>query len=284
MNMMLVVLLLSAVVQGIAEFLPISSSGHLVLLKQIEWFRVIIEGNGEGLSMLIDVALHVATLIAVLIFMWKDVLRIIVGFIKGLFTRDFENPDFKTAIYILAASIPVGVIGFLLKDYLKILFVDPSIAAISAFSLLIFNGFILISTKRIEVKDRKLEEIGLLKSIGIGFFQAFAILPGISRAGSTIAGGMFLGLKPVEAAKFSMLMALPAIAGAGLLEATKLSEYNIPSEVYSQIGLAMIITIIVAMFSLKLLFALVKRIKLDIFGYYTIAFGSLGLLYILVIK
>jgi len=142
----------------------------------------------------------------------------------------------------------------------------------------------LISTKRIPINDRNIEEIGLIKSIGIGFFQAFAILPGISRAGTTIAGGMFLGLKPVEAAKFSMLMALPAIAGAGLLEATKLSEHNIKNDIYIQIGIAMLLTIVVAIFSLKLLFVLVKKIKLDIFGYYTIFFGSAGLIYILAIK
>jgi len=118
MNIMFIVLMLSAVVQGIAEFLPISSSGHLVLLKQIEWFRVVIEGNGDGLSMLIDVALHVATLISVLIFLWKDILKLIVGFFKAVTERDFSTPEAKTSLFIITASLPVGVIGFALKDYL----------------------------------------------------------------------------------------------------------------------------------------------------------------------
>ena len=111
----------------------------------------------------------------------------------------------------------------------------------------------------------------------IGFCQAVAILPGISRSGSTIAGGLFCGLEGVEAARFSFLMAIPVIAGAGLFEGLKISAGNYPPEIFAPIAAGMIVSIIVALVSISILFWVVKKVKLDIFGYYTISLGVIGL-------
>jgi undecaprenyl-diphosphatase len=164
-------------------------------------------------------------------------------------------------------------VGLLLRDQIEVLFSSST----SAFAMLILNGIILISTKKIPLRDRQLEETGLVRSIIIGLFQALAIMPGISRSGMTIAGGLINGLKPADSARFSFLMSVPVIAGAGLLEGSKLLGGSYPEEIYAPLALSMVITTIVALFSMKLLFELVKRLRLDIFGYYTIGLGILGL-------
>jgi len=143
---------------------------------------------------------------------------------------------------------------------------------------LIINGFILITANKIPSKGRKLEEAGIFRSVLIGFCQAVAILPGISRSGSTLAGGLFCGLEGVEAARFSFLMAIPVIAGAGLIEGLKIPGGNYPAEIFLPVAAGMIVSILVALVSIRILFWVVKQVKLDIFGYYTIALGFTGLI------
>ena len=260
--------------QGVAEFLPISSSGHLALLEQLEFIKNLMNNPSAEINLLINVSLHVATLIAVIIYMRKDILQIIIGFFTGLIKRDFKNPHFLAGIYVLIASVPAAFFGFLLKDFFEQVF--SSVTAVLIF--LIINGFILIAANKIPSKGRKLEEAGIGRSILVGCCQAVAILPGISRSGSTIAGGLFCGLEGVEAARFSFLMAIPVITGAGLVESLKISGGSYPREIFAPIASGMIVSILVALVSIKILFWVVKKVKLDIFGYYTIALGSVGLI------
>jgi len=273
MNMFFALIILGAF-QGLAEFLPISSSGHLALLEQSGIMKRMMNTPGDEVNLLINVSLHVATLIAVLIYMRKDIWKIIKGFFTGLFNRDFSNPDFLSGIYVLIASIPAGILGFLLKDFFEKVF--SSVTAVLIF--LVINGFILIAANKIPSKGRKLEEAGVPRSLIVGFCQAVAILPGISRSGSTIAGGLFCGFEGVEAARFSFLMAIPVIAGAGLFESLKISAGSYPSEIFAPVAAGMIVSILVALVSIRILFWVVKQVKLDIFGYYTIALGVTGLI------
>jgi undecaprenyl-diphosphatase len=111
----------------------------------------------------------------------------------------------------------------------------------------------------------------------VGFFQAVAILPGISRSGMTITGGLLSGMEPLQAARFSFLMAIPVIAGAGLMEGMKAAQGSFPAELYLPLAIAMAVTIAVSLVALKVLFYLVKRVRIDLFGYYTIALGVTGL-------
>ncbi len=271
MNLFIVLIILG-IVQGVSEFLPISSSGHLVILEQMESFRIILAETGD-INLLINVSLHVATLIAVIIFMKSDIFWMITGFFRGLKEKDPWNPETRTIAFILVASIPAVIVGLLLREQIENVFSSMT----AAFAMLIINGIILISTKKIPLRDRQLEETGLFRSCVIGLFQALAIMPGISRSGMTIAGGLLNGLKPADSARFSFLMSVPVIAGAGMLEGTRLLGGTYPEEIYAPLLFSMVITTIVAFFSIKLLFVLVKRLRLDIFGYYTIALGILGL-------
>ncbi len=276
MNNLFLILLSLGMVQGVAEFLPISSSAHLVIMENIDWFHYNLALLGKNVNLFINVALHVATLLAVFIYLSRDIWRIIKGSISGIIKKDFKAPELLTARNILIASIPAGVVGLLLNDFFEAIFAS----ATSAFIFLIINGFILIYTKKIPVNSRKIEETGIIRSFAIGFFQAFAIMPGISRSGMTIAGGMFNGLEPTESAKFSFYMAIPVIGGAGFMEGMKAVKGAIPFEIFGPLGISMAVTVVVALVSMKILFTLVKRIKLDIFGYYTILLGIAGLLFL----
>ena len=271
---MIIMLMVLGVVQGIAEFLPISSSGHLVILEQLPVVKNILTFYGGASNLFINVALHVATLLAVVFYLRKDIQALIVESVKGLFSGDFTRAELKIAFYIIIATIPAVVIGLLFNDFFEQLYASSS----AVFFMLIINGFILISTKKIPAKDRKLEEIGIIRSVVIGFCQAVAIIPGMSRSGMTITGGLMSGLQPTESARFSFLMAVPVIAGAGVYEGMKITKGTISGDMIAPLIVSMIITFVIALFSIKILFALVRQIKIDIFGYYTIALGSAGLL------
>ncbi len=268
------ILLVLGIVQGIAEFLPISSSGHLVILENIPFIKASLENLGEGSLLFINVALHVATLAGVVMFLWKDIVALIKGVIASVLEKNPSRSAMKTALYIIAASLPAGIIGVLFNDFFGAVFST----SLYAFICLILNGFILIATKKISIRNREIDELGLSGSLLVGFFQAFAILPGISRSGMTITGGLLAGMEPLQAARFSFLMAIPVIAGAGLMEGIKAAQGTFPAEMYLPLAIAMAVTIAVSLASLKVLFYLVKRVRLDLFGYYTIALGVAGLI------
>ena len=274
MTNMFFALIILGVFQGLAEFLPISSSGHLVLLEQSGFIKKLMADPGEEINLLINVSLHVATLIAVLIYMRKDIFRIVKGFLSGIINKNYSSPEFRAAIYILVASLPAGILGILLNDFFEKVFSSVTMV----FIFLIINGFILIAANRFPSKGRKLEEAGIPRSIFVGFCQAVAMLPGISRSGSTLAGGLFCGLEGVEAARFSFLMAIPVIAGAGLIEGLRISGGVYPAEIFAPLVAGMIAAILVALLSIGILFWVVKRLKLNLFGYYTIALGVTGLI------
>lgn len=275
MDTILFAMLVLGLVQGIAEFLPISSSGHLVLFQNISYFRNLTGGASENFNIMINVFLHIATLIGILIFLRKDIIKLFKGVYNDIINKNFNGNDIKISKNIIIATLPAGIIGILFNDFFEGLFSSP----VTVFFMLIINGIILISTKKIRLKSRKLDEIGLWSALFTGIFQAVAIIPGISRAGMTITGGMISGLEPEESARFSFFMAIPVIAGAGLLEALKAVKTGIPGEMAMPLIISMAFTVVVSLLSLRVLFAVVKRVKLDLFGYYTILAGILGLIF-----
>jgi undecaprenyl-diphosphatase len=195
-------LILLAVVQGLTEFLPVSSSGHLVILHHLIGFS-------EG-DVFLDVVLHMGTLLAVLVVYWREVRRLLT----------FDASAVQYLVALVVGTLPAVVIGLLLKDPIESLFGNPRAAA----GALVFTGLILLSTRHTDSKVRNLPggwhpvAPPLHKALLIGCAQALAIMPGISRSGSTIAASLWLGLARDEAARFSFLLSVPAIAGALVLQ------------------------------------------------------------------
>jgi undecaprenyl-diphosphatase len=186
-----------AVVQAVTEWMPVSSSGHLVLLGQLGGFNVGIREN---------VIVHLGTLFSVMVYFWKDIGRIIGDVFRGR----LDKGDGRLGLYVVVASIPAGIIGFLFKDYFDAGFESLEITGLG---FLITGVFLLIASKDWNVKVK----LGFRQSFLIGVSQAFAIIPGISRSGATIGFGLLLGLNEKEAMKFSFLMAIPIILGANIV-------------------------------------------------------------------
>ncbi len=245
------------VVQGVTEFLPISSSGHLVL------FQYFLNIN-EGLTL--DIFLHFGTLLAVVVVYWDDVL--------GMITLKKEYR--KLTAYVLIGSIPAGVIGILFEDIFESLF---STVTVVGFTLLI-TGVLLWLSDRVRSEDRDLADMNIFDSIVIGSAQAFAIIPGISRSGSTIVAGLFKGLDRQLAAKYSFLLSIPVIGGATLLQTKDLLTVGLGGISLLQLVVGTVSSAIAGYFSIKLLLKLIDQEKLGIFAYYCWALGLVILLFL----
>jgi undecaprenyl-diphosphatase len=205
--------ILLGIIQGATEFLPVSSSAHLVMMP-------VLLGVDQPSLTLIEIA-HLGTLLAVLFYFRRDLLAIVREMLAALRTRrPLGTPDARLGWIILFASIPAGVAGLALKDYFERIFTSPDVAA---FCLLITAGLLVFGERSLTgVKTE--QTISWLDGLLIGLFQMFALFPGISRSGSTISGGLWRGLNRPGAARFSFLLGIPAILGAGLLGLVDLSQ------------------------------------------------------------
>src|SRR3989344_3920745 len=191
--------LILGIVQGLTEFLPVSSSGHLAILQNF---------FGD-VDVSFDIFLHFATLLAVFVFFYKDILDLINGF----FTFEWEDKRMRFVVYLLLASIPAGLIGFFFRNLIGELFSDLYIVA---GGFLISGLFLFIASFTAK------------NSFVIGCAQALALVPGISRSGSTISTTLLFGIDKKEAIKFSFLLSIPAILGANLLELKNFSGFSFP--------------------------------------------------------
>ena len=254
-------------VQGLTEFLPVSSSGHLVFAE-----RLLNINRGD---VVFEVMVHVGTLIAVLIFFRKRILEIIVSiFAIGKSKKtELEKDGLRMAWYIVLGTIPAVIFGFLFKDFL-----EKSFGSIRWTSVeFLVTGAILIAT--IWAIDRG-RSINSLKSIIIGIAQAIAIIPAISRSGSTIATGMFLGVSKEKAAEYSFLLSIPAIGGAAVLELPEFLKLAPASATLAIYLAGTLISAVVGYLSIAFLISVVRKGKFFYFGLYCIALGILGLIFL----
>jgi len=200
---------LLGIVQGLTEFIPVSSSAHLVIVPALLGWSI-----PEDQAFVFDVLVQLGTLVAVLIYFRRDLIGLLRPWGTGLLRRaPFGDPRSRLVWWLILATIPAGVGGLLLKDVVASAF--ASLAASGYF--LIGTGTLLILAERFGRRNRGLEGMGWLDALVIGLFQLIAIFPGLSRSGSTIAGGMFRNLECQAAARFSFLLSIPIMAAAGLL-------------------------------------------------------------------
>jgi len=238
-----------AVVQGLTEWLPVSSSGHLVITQKV---------LGVNPPLIFDVMLHVGTLMVVLTVFRKDIADIIKAFVR----RDFETEEGKLALFIVVGSVPIAIIGFVFYDFLKSLFSNLLAVGIA---LLITGCVLFFSEKRIG--NRK---IGILDSLLIGLAQGITIIPGISRSGVTLATGLLRRVDKATAFKYSFLLSVPTVLGATVMESKELAVANVDM---TPLFLGAIISMIVGYASLKLLQKIVMNEKFHLFAYYCWAVG-----------
>ncbi|HEY3298388.1 MAG TPA: undecaprenyl-diphosphate phosphatase, partial [Armatimonadota bacterium] len=198
-----------AVVQGVTEFLPISSSGHLIVLPWIFHWK-------DSSSLTFDVMLHAGTLVAILAYFWNDWKRLILGSLVDLRNREFgKNLNSRMILLIILGSVPAGIAGVKLDKMVENGFRTMYLGVAA---VMIAMGLLLYCADRFGRKERSVEKVGVRDAILIGVSQALALFPGVSRSGATITAGMFTGLTREASARFSFLLATPVILGASLIK------------------------------------------------------------------
>ena len=257
--------MLLGLVQGLTEFFPISSSGHLVLGELLLGVDLHDERGAA-----VEVALHGGTLAAVVVFVWRDIWSLT----RALFVAGEPDraPKLRLVRALIVGSIPVGVVGMLFGDELETLFGDPVVAG---FGFLI-TGALLIVSARVRGGARTAESVSTLDALLIGSAQLLAVTPGVSRSGSTIVAGMARGLTPREAGRFSFLIAVPVTAGAFLLKLPDI--LGIPRDELIALGLGALVAFASGLASLRFLVILLTRGRFAAFAWYVVPLGLATLL------
>ena len=277
--------LILSLLQGAFELFPVSSLGHTVIVPALLGWP---EERSDPSFLAFVVMLHLGTAVALLCFFWRDWLAIIRAVLRSIGARELsDDPNERLGWLIVAGSIPAGVLGLFLKEPLTRLFGQPWIAAL----FLILNGFVLLAGERLRARslvpagvaerpeDRRrlsLARLGFPAAFGIGAAQALALLPGFSRSGTSMVGGLLARLNHVDAARFSFLLATPLILAAGLLEAPEVLRPGV------RIGpglalMGLIISGVTAYLAVRFLMRYFQTERLDIFGYYCMGFGVFAL-------
>lgn len=253
-------------VQGITEFLPVSSSGHLILLHEFIDLPI----NNE---VAFDVALHFATFLAIFYFFYKDIWRIALAWLKS-FKRG-ANPDSRLGWYIIIATVPAAFFGVFFDDIIENVLRSPLVVIF----MLIFVGILFIVFERIGKKILELNDINWQKSLAIGFSQAIALIPGTSRSGITIIAGLGAGLKREVALRFSFLISLPIIFGASIKEIPGLFSQSYEAQELVVIALAFVSTFIFGMLTISFFMRYVKNNSLTVFAWYRFVLAALILIF-----
>ncbi len=258
--------ILLGAVQGLTEFLPISSSGHLVLGSRLLDFQ------GQGL--VFDVFVHLGTLFSVCIVFRKELAAMLaapLAVYRGQADKELTR-FFYWDIYVVVATLPAVAVGLLLKDSIDGIFSN----ILLVYCMLFVTGVIMTVTPYIQEKAVKLN---CPRALLIGCAQAMAIFPGLSRSGSTIFTGMLLGLNRETVARFSFIMSIPAILGAVILQSRGLLDNPLDSDRMLVIGAGTLASAVSGYFAIILLLSVIRRNKLQYFGYYCLLLASGGLIY-----
>jgi len=259
-------------VQGLTEFLPVSSSGHLVIFRDILQLKI-----ADSLSF--DVILHLGTLAALLYFFHKDIISYLKAFLNSLAKWDLKNNlDQKIAWLILISTFPAALVGFFLEDIIENIFRQPFLVALVLFAF----SFTFFIAEWYSKQNKDFSSLTWKKSLVLGFAQALALIPGVSRSGITIATGMFYNLKREIAARFSFLMAIPVVAGAGAKKIIDLGKTGMADDERWFYVFGFFASAIVGYFCIKYFLAFLKKYSLNWFAAYRIVLSLVILIYIFV--
>lgn len=255
-------LFLVAVVQGLTEFLPVSSSGHLILLPHLTGHQ------DQGLA--IDVAVHVGTLFAVILYFWADV-RLALSGLPRLATGRADTPGARLAMLLLIASVPVIAFGVILK--LTGLYDELRSLKIIGWAMLVF-GILLYWSDQNGETTKNADDWSISDAMTMGVWQAIALIPGTSRSGITITGARFMGYNRHDAAKLAMLMSIPTIIASGAFLGTKVA-LEADMDLLRDCAIAAVLAFVAALFALVLMMRLLKSVSYTPYVLYRIALGSI---------
>jgi undecaprenyl-diphosphatase len=263
--------LLLGLIQGLTEFFPVSSSAHLALANAIA------RSGGIAIpetTVLMEVTLHLATVLAVILVFWRDLWHMIVALFRpaagegGYFRRLWADPNGRLLVMVIIGTIPAVIAGVLLADRIEAAFDSPQ--NISLF--LMITGVMLLVTFVLARGDKKLSELGIGFALMVGLAQAVALLPGISRSGATICMALFMGAIGTEAARFSLILSVPAVLGAVAKKGLELGSSG--GSISLGLGLGFVVALIVGYLTIRLLLAIMRNRRFVWFGIYCVIVGA----------
>lgn len=256
---------LYGVVQGLTEFLPISSTAHLRIVQA--WVN---PGVDQAAFTAFTAVIQLGTVVAVVLFFWRELLHVAMAWVRGLVDKSVRSTlEYRMGWYLILATIPVGVFGLVFKDQIKTGARNLWLIA----SALIVMALILLVADRRGSRTRSEEEITTTDAVVVGTAQALALIPGVSRSGATITAGLFRGLDRVTAARFSFLLSIPAVVASGLFELKDIGGPNAPG--MGVTAVASVISFVVGLASIAWLIRYISRHSTFIFVGYRIALGAL---------
>jgi len=257
--------ILLAVIQGITEFLPISSSAHLII------FREVFGSITEDLNLIFDVSLHFGTLLAIIVYFFKDLYKVFINSFKGI-----KDKDGRLFYYLIVATIPAGIVGILFED--KIEEVIRNNLILIGFVLIIVGILIYLSDKYLK-NNRSIDDVKLVDAFFIGCSQIFALIPGFSRSGTTLLAGRIRNINREDSLKFSFYMSIPVVLGAFLLAVIKDNNITLIINNLNIFVIGVGISFITGLLSIEFLLKYLKKHNFKIFMIYRIILGIIIIVY-----
>lgn len=259
-------------IQGIAEFLPISSSAHLIIFRDIFGIGA---GMSANMELTFDIALHFGTLLAIGVFFFWDFIKMIQ---KG-FTKGVKDDDGKILWYLVAATIPAAIVGVLFEDPIEKIIRSNYVVIALALAIM---GIIIYLADKYSKETKTIKKMTLKDAIIIGCSQVFALIPGFSRSGTTIATGRILGLERESAAKFSFFLSAPVVLGAVTLQLIKGSAWSVIAANFSTFILGILVSFIIGILCIKYLLKYLQKHNFKIFMIYRVILAIIVLLYVII--
>jgi undecaprenyl-diphosphatase len=255
------------VVEGLTEFLPVSSTGHLTVVEKLLRLRV----DDPGVTAFTAI-IQVGAILAVIVFFRQDIARLVVAFVRGLAgAAARRDPSWREALVVIVGTIPIGIVGLLARHVVS----GPLRSLWVVAAALIAWSAVMVAAERFAVQKRSEESVSLVDALVVGVVQCAALVPGVSRSGATISAGLFRGLDRVSATRISFLLSIPALIAAGGLEAASQAKAVSASVGWGPTGLATLVSAVVAYASIAWLLRLVAHHRISVFVPYRVALGVL---------
>ena len=265
--MTIVQAIILGIVQGLTEFLPISSSGHLLLVPWLFNWHFLLEN--PDLNKTFDVALHLGTFVAVVLYFWREIGRLIRAWVRSISRRSLGEPEARLAWLLIVSTIPAAFAGVLLEDFITNTLGKPWMIGVA---LIVFAGFMYL-IDHVAKLDRDLEALTWLDALLIGVAQALALLPGVSRSGITMMVGLLVRLDRESAARYSFLMSIPVIGGAAAYKGLEVARNGLPSGTATPFIAGMVAAALSGIAAIWFTLAYLKRHNFNLFVVYRIVVG-----------
>jgi undecaprenyl-diphosphatase len=255
------------IVQGLTEFLPISSSGHLLLVPWLFNWHFLLEN--PDLNKTFDVALHLGTFVAVVLDFWREIGRLLGAWVRSLARRSLAEPEARLAWLLIVSTIPAAIVGVLFEDFITNTLGKPWMIGVA---MIVFAGFMYLVDHAAKL-DRGLESLTWVDAILIGAAQALALLPGVSRSGVTMMTGLLVRLDRESAARYSFLMSIPVIGGAAAFKGLEVARDGLPSGTAMPFAVGMTSAALSGIAAIWFVLAYLKRHNFNLFVVYRIVVG-----------